>query len=49
MRYAGGKEHEFRGFVPRIVRTVTEVRARAAQRRGTVLDGGADGIGDSMG
>jgi hypothetical protein len=42
VRESCGKEHQFRGLVARIVRAVTEERARARQLPRAALDRGAD-------
>jgi hypothetical protein len=49
MRETGREKHQFGGLVARIVGTVTEVHAGAAQRTGTTIDGGADGFGRRVG
>jgi hypothetical protein len=42
MREPGDEEHQFGGFVARIVRAMTEMDARSAQRARAMLDGGAN-------
>ena len=38
----GDEEHQLGGFIARVVRAMTEIDARGAQRAGAMLDGGAD-------
>ena len=49
MRKTRLEKHQFGGLVARIVGTVAEVHAGAAQRAGAAIDGGADGFGRRMG
>jgi len=43
-----GEKHQFGGLVARIVGTVAEVHAGAAQRAGAAQDGSADRFGCRM-
>jgi hypothetical protein len=44
MREAGGKEHDFRCFIARIVRAVAEIHARRLELSRDAIDGRADGF-----
>ena len=49
MRYAGGKEHQFRRLVAGVVGAVPEMHARAAQCPLAAIDRRADGFGSCVG
>ena len=44
MREAGGKEHDFRRFIARIVRAVAEMHTRRLELSRHAIDGRADGF-----